>query len=106
MGKIIEASCESGIVTADENSVAGAVILSEGIAPSDGVLILQDEKQFYVAKTSGDLKDLIQSVCDILTNVVTVLSSHDSGLGSTQTATIALITTAKTALLTKKENLK
>jgi hypothetical protein len=52
------------------------------------------------------MKDLIQSISDILTNLVTVLTAHDSALGSTQTATIALITAANAQLLVKKEALK
>jgi hypothetical protein len=105
MSKAIQASCQAGIVLADSLPVT-ATILSEGVAPSSGVLLMQGQSHFYVAKTSGDLKDVIQSICDILTNVVIVLSSHDGGLGSSQTATIASITAAQALLLAKKEALK
>ncbi len=106
MSKVISATCAAGVVTADGLPVTGAVILSEGVAPSAGVLLMQGESHYFVAKTSPDLKTVIGHLNTILTNLVTVLTSHDGGLGSTQTATIALIATANTTLTTLKENLK
>ncbi len=106
MSKAIAATCVAGIVTADGLPVPTAEKLSEGVAASTGVLVMQGQSQFYVAKTSGDLKTVITQLNTILTNLVTVLTAHDSSLGSTQTATIALIAAANTTLTTLKEALK
>ncbi len=107
MSKVLDATCNAGgVVTAEGSVVTDAVVLSEGMKASEGVLIMEDDKATYVTSNATDIADLIQAVSDILTNVVTVLGSHDGTLGGSQAAVIAQITEANLELVAMKETLK
>lgn len=105
MLKVLPATCENNQVTVEEQEVE-ATILSQGTAESEGILLMQGEQKHYIPNTQDDLKSVIQAITDILTNVITVLSSHDGALGGSQSATITLITNANTELTQLKDNLK
>ncbi len=107
--KLISATCVAGIVTADGLPVVGATVLSEGLGPSSGILVLQDDDgKFYIAKTSTDLNTTLTQLITALTHVASALSSIDvkpvGGVGSapvpSAAADIAAITTAGAALAT------
>ncbi len=107
MSKILDATCNpAGIVTAEGSPVIDATVLSNGKKQSTGLLFMEAEKSRYLTSSATDIADLIQAMSDILTNVVTVLTAHDSSLGSSQTATIAQITSANAQLVAMKELLK
>ncbi len=121
MSKMIEASCIGGIVTADEVSIPAAVIMSEGVAASEGILILDEERAKYITSSAQDLKTTIEDLITILGDVKNALSSID-GVGSlvtlcgagpgsatwvpVATASIAAINSGITGLTTLKENLR
>lgn len=94
MSKALEATCDAnGIVTAEGFQVPSAVILSEGKAASEGLLILEEEKATYVAKTSGDLKTSIENmvsaldaVASALTTVANTLTAIGGGMTGSSTA--------------------
>jgi len=77
MSKVIVATCEDGKVTAEGVEVPSAEIFSEGEASSEGLLILDGDKAYYVAKTSPDLKTTLQKLTTALGKVSSALSALD-----------------------------
>lgn len=111
----LEASCVGGIVTSGGIPVAEAEILSEGIGPSTGVLIIHEDRAFYIAKTSPDLKSAIEHTISGLNGSATGLTSTVAALSSVGalppvlapiTAAAASITAAVALLTALKETLK
>lgn len=94
MAKILPATCEAGIVTIESHVITPATILSEGVKSSSGIAIIDEEKVSYVTSNSSDIKDLIESLCSILTAIDAVTVAPGGS-----TAAIA-------QLLASKENLK
>jgi hypothetical protein len=121
MSKLIEATCQNGVVTADGVPVPAADILSEGVGSSEGVLLLDGEQAKYLAKISPDLKTTLDKLITALEKIASALSAID-GVGSlittcgagpgsatwipVATADIAAINTAKSQLQTLKGALK
>lgn len=92
MSKTITASCVGGIVTADGVPVPAAEVLSEGVGASEGLLVVDEEKAFYVAKTTPDLETTLTHLITALTQVKAALDQTVTGLqktGTTFTATFA-----------------
>lgn len=123
MSKVIEATCVGGVVTAEGVPIPSADILSEGVAQSDGILILDEDDAKYVAKTSPDLKETLEKLSAALDNIASALSAIDGAgyiisvtggpspvvaIPSPPVATgdIASINSAKSAIDLFKENLK
>lgn len=73
MAKVVAAICVGGVVTADGVAVPGVQILSQGVGSSLGFLVLDEERKYYVAKTSPDLDAT-------LTQVISGLTAAASGL--------------------------
>jgi hypothetical protein len=117
MPRAVAATCVGNVVTIDDVPVPSATILSEGVTSSSGYAILDDDKIYYVAKTSPDLKTLIGNLVTVLGNIYDALNGLDTagfliaataGVPSPplQAANIALINTMKTQLNTFKDALK
>ncbi len=113
MSKALAATCEGGVVSVGELEVPSPVILSEGIAASSGVVVLDEgEAPIYIAKTSPDLKTTLQQIVTALENVATALTALDAKpIGTlppapSSSSAIAAITTAKSTLNTLAGNLK
>lgn len=113
MTKAIEATCIGGIVKVGVVPVLTAEILSEGIGASSGVLIMDEDRQAYVAKTSGDLKTTLDRVATALGQIASVLSSIGAGMTGPTTAPpptlaagVAQITAIQAELAILKETLK
>lgn len=107
MSKILEASCAAGIVTADNLPVAGSIILSEGVKPSTGVLLLEEDKATYVTSSASDIKDLITNLETIIDQLVITLTAIDAVTTApgSNAASIATLTALKTSLLTVQKGL-
>lgn len=86
MSKILEASCVANVVTCEELPITTAEILSEGVGESEGVLLMQGDKQYYIAKTSPDLKATIDSLNDLITKIIVVFTSIGAGMTGPTTA--------------------
>ncbi len=84
MSKTIPATCVGGVVTAEDVPIEGAVILSEGIGASNGVVVLDLENATYIPKTSPDLKSAIE-------DTVSGLEAASSGLSQCSTGFTTLI---------------
>ncbi len=112
MSKILPAICVAQIVTTEPIvslyqpslpmppilptpafPLLGAVILSQGIGPSTGVAVIDEDNSFYIADISGDLKTLLEKVISLLTNLTTALTLIDAkptgGTGSAPTPVAA-----------------
>jgi hypothetical protein len=92
--KTLDATCQAGVVTSSGVPVAGAQILSEGVGPSTGILLLDEDKFYYIPKTSPDLKTTIEKLISILTELTTSLTLIDAkptgGVASAVTPVAAL----------------
>lgn len=120
MSKVVEATCVAGIVKVGALPVPTATILSEGVAASSGILVLDEDKATYIAKVSTDLKDALDQLSSALGSLTTALTTLDvkvqpttcpAGAGVTvttplATASITSITSAKAAIDLLKEALK
>jgi hypothetical protein len=78
MSKILQASCVGGVVTASGVPVPAATVLSEGVGSSSGVLLLDEDKATYVAKTSPDLKTTLTKIISVLGQLTTALTLIDT----------------------------
>ncbi len=52
MSKVLQATCTGQVVTAEGVVVPGVQIVAEGVGPSAGILILDGDARWYVAKQS------------------------------------------------------
>lgn len=96
MSKVLNASCEAGVVTCQETVVEEAELFSEGVAASEGLLIQDKDKAFYIAKTSEDLKITLQKLVTTLTRVSTALEKTADALTSLDTAGFLIAATGGT----------
>lgn len=113
MTRVVQASCSGGEVTAEGVKVETAVILSEGEGESQGALVMDREKQFYIPNTTPDLNTTLEKLIAALNHVVTGLNAAGSaldgisgGAGVPVTAAATQITPIVTELETLKGALK
>jgi hypothetical protein len=109
MSKILAATCVSGVVKVGSLPV-DAEILSEGVASSSGVVVLEDDQATYIAKTSPDLKTTLEKIASALGQLVTALTAIDAkpvgGSGSAPAPGAAANIAALTVLQTEVNALK
>ncbi len=113
MSKILEASCVANTVTVDDLPVLTAQILSEGVGESEGVMLMQGDKQYYIAKISPDLKTTIEKLSDLIVKLVPIITAIGSGMTGPTTAPpptlavdLAELTAINVELTTLKSMLK
>lgn len=112
MSKVINATCVGKVVTADSVPVPAATILSEGVGPSTGVLLLDEDLAKYVTSNASDIKSALDKIADALTQIATALTLIDAKpLGILPPAPVAasqvaLITAAQAQIAVLKETLK
>lgn len=78
MSKILDANCVAGVVTSGGVPVPAAEILSEGVGPSSGVLILDEDLAKYVTSNASDLKTTLDQISQALTAIATALTAIDA----------------------------
>lgn len=126
MTKILKATAQARVVTFEGQSVA-AEILSEGVGSSEGLLIIERDKAFYIPSSALDIKSTLESlsgsleqVSNALTQIATSLTSIGANMTGPTTsppptlaADVLLIQQASTAIMaiktqadTLSENLK
>ena len=106
MPKALPATCVGSIVTVDGVPVPSAVILGEGIGSSSGYAIFDDDRVYYVPKTTPDFKTALTAINNMITNICAVLSGHDAAFSNGAFATIAQITSKNAEISALKEALK
>src|SRR5690606_37212730 len=86
MSKTLAATCSAGVVTSD-TIVTEAEILSKGVGDSEGILIQDEDRAYYLANTIADLEALLEKL-------ISTLEQVKSGLDKTVDALTALDTAA------------
>lgn len=108
MSKILEATCISGVVKW-EGSPVEAEILSEGIGSSDGLLLLEKEKAYYLTSNASDIKTTLEKLIDALTKVtetLTAIGGNMTGPTTTPPPVLAANVIAVNLLVTELTTLK
>jgi hypothetical protein len=85
VSKTLNASCAAGVVTVEGKPIE-AEILSEGVGSSEGAIILDKEKAFYIASNATDLKTTLEKISDALTKVGETLTAIGAGMTGPTTA--------------------
>jgi hypothetical protein len=93
MSKTLEATCTAGVVLVGGLPVPGATVFSEGIAESEGVVLLDEDKAFYLPKTTPDLKTTLDNLVNVLSQLETAINT----IGDTFTAVGAGMVGSSTA---------
>ena len=113
MPRILNAECVNNKVTVEGVEIEGAQILTQGKAESTGILIVDQERIYYVATNTTDIALLLQKVADAMTKVTETLTAIGTGMTGPTTAppgtlptNVALINSIVTELTTLKDNLK
>lgn len=82
MSKVHEATCEGGIVTAYDLPIPGVTVLSEGVGPSTGVLIMDEKGLFYIPKGSPDLNATLEKLIAALSSTKDALDKAVAALNA------------------------
>lgn len=114
MSKTLAATCQAGVVRIGTVVLPDAVKFSEGVGSSEGVAILDQDKQFYLAKTSPDLKAAIVELIDLTTKLTTLVGLVNTAIPSSAAypdfATKELEITGPSSILSRltllKDNLR
>lgn len=75
MSRVVEATCEDGIVSFLGTQIEGVEVLSAGAGQSSGIMIIDGEKAYYVATNAGDLDFTIQYLIDTIEDVASALQT-------------------------------
>lgn len=78
MSKILAANCQTKIVTVKNIPVPVAEIFSEGVGESEGILILDEDKAFFLNSSASDIKTLLEKIGTILTDLTGALTTLDT----------------------------
>lgn len=81
MSKIVAASCVAGVVTVGGLPVPGVTLLSEGVASSEGILIIDVDRTYYVTNIGNDLDTTLEKLIAALEKLSTALTKTTEGLG-------------------------
>ena len=109
MSKILNASCSStGVVSCEGFQVTDAQVLSEGRKASEGLLFIDKDNKKYLPSSATDIKDLITSLVQIITQVEGILTGIDAATNTpgAQSSAIASLTNLRTQLNQTKDQLK
>lgn len=93
MSKVVDATLLQGVVLVSGTPLPDATILSEGEGPSVGIAVLDEDKQYYIAKTSPDLLttltqlvSVLGSVRDAINKIATTFTAVGGGMSGPSTA--------------------
>jgi hypothetical protein len=96
MSKILEASCVGEVVTVEGIPLENVEILSEGLGQSEGALLMEGQKKFYITSSASDLSSTIDQIVEGLNKTVEGLNAAGGALngiaGGAGTSTIAAAT--------------
>lgn len=113
MAKVIQAECVNNKVTVEGVEIEGAQILTQGKAQSTGILIVDDDRIYYVSTNTTDLKTTLEKLASAMTKVTETLTAIGTGMTGPTTAppgvlptNVANINATVGELTTLKDNLK
>lgn len=81
MSKIISATCVGGVVSVAGIPVPGVTLLSEGVANSSGILILDEERAYYVTNIGNDLDTTLGKLIALIEKLADALTKATDGFG-------------------------
>lgn len=84
--KVLSASRTGGVTKIQNTPISGETVLSEGMASSEGVAVIDEDKIYYIPKTSPDLKTTITKLVSVLSQLKTALDETVTALTETATA--------------------
>jgi len=87
MSKVLGASCVGGVVSVQGFPIPNVELLSEGVAASEGILIIDEDRAYYVTNIGNDLDTTLIKLIAALDKIATALTKASDGLGN---AVIAL----------------
>lgn len=85
MSKVLNATCEFGLIKVESQIVDGE-ILSEGIGKSSGIVVIDKENLTYITSNATDLKETIVKLNDIVMKITEILTAIGSGMTGPTTA--------------------
>ncbi len=94
--KLLEATCLAGVVTAEGVPVPAAEVLSEGVAQSSGVLLIEGDKAKYLVSNASDIKDLLTQINAALDTVAGAISTVAGALTAINAAIPTAVPSAST----------
>lgn len=114
MSKAISATCQGGVVKVSDLPIPEVNVMSEGVAASEGVLFIERDELYYLAKITPDLKTAIDKIASALSQIATALTTLDAkpvgGTGSAPApavaAAITQISSIQSELTVLKGNLR
>lgn len=92
MSKVLAASCVGGVVTVQGIPVPGVTLLSEGVASSEGILILDADQAYYVTNIGNDLDTTLEKLIAAIAKIATALEKATDGFGKAVAALTKLDT--------------
>ncbi len=94
MSKVLSASCVGGVVSVNGVPVPGVTLLSEGVASSSGILIVDEDRTYYVTNVGNDLDTTLEKLIAALGKVSDALGKATEGFGKAVDSLTALDTAA------------
>lgn len=79
MSKTLKAECDgSEKVFYGDTEVISCEILSEGKQKSDGILVIDKGKTYYLTSSATDIKTTLEKISSALTEIATALTTIDA----------------------------
>ncbi len=100
-----DATCVGGVVSIGALPILGAIILSEGVGPSSGLLLLDGADFYYIANTTADLKSTIEKAVSALNTIGSTLTAIGAGMAGPATAPPPTLATSVAQLTAKASEL-
>jgi hypothetical protein len=69
MLKMLPATCVGNVVTVEGMPVTSATILSNGVASSSGMVLIEEDKTYYIPLFATDIATVIQKLIDTITQL-------------------------------------
>lgn len=85
MSKVLEATCVGGVVSVGGVPVPGVVLLSEGVANSTGILIIDEMRAYYITNVGNDLDTTLGKVIEAFDKVIAALEKAVDSLTTLDT---------------------
>lgn len=82
MSKILEATCIASVVKYDGKVIPGAIVLSAGVASSDGLAIIEEGRVVYITSNATDINLTLGHVSTNLEKMSQVLNKIALTLGT------------------------
>lgn len=109
MTKLLEATCENNVVKVG-GLVVEAEVVTQGKQSSTGIVLLNEDRAFYIATNTTDIVTVIEKLSSVLGNISGALTGLQGGPWSGPPPVIApdiaAIAAAQSSLNTLKVNLK